>query len=193
MLHAWLWSGCQSLSLLPTSKLGPSGDDTWVCESLWISPRNSPARLGVSAATATHTGFYSQWVRGFLSPRRNPGFRGLSCSTVFLPVYLHTDVGLPSLPAATLHSWSSSPYLATHPLHPSCLSPPFLPIWMNVSSLTLWLSDFHTVWFSGSSGYFLFLNLLLSFWLCEETKCIYLCLHLGWKSPGGILNFLYSR
>ena len=53
---------------------------------------------------------------------------------------------------------------------------------MNVSSLTPWLSDFHTVWFSGSSGGFLFLNLLLSFWLCKEAKCIYLCLHLGRKS-----------
>ena len=61
-----------------------------------------------------------------------------------------------------------------------------LPLWMNVSSLTPWLSDFHTVQFSGSSSCFLFLNLLLSFfWLCEEVKCIYLCLHLGWKS----LNF----
>ena len=42
-----------------------------------------------------------------------------------------------------------------------------------------------TIWirFSGSSGCFLFLNLLLSFfWLCEEAKCIYLCLHLGLKS-----------
>ena len=47
---------------------------------------------------------------------------------------------------------------------------------------TPWLSDFHAVWFSGSSGCFLFLNLLLSFWLCEEVKRFYLCLHLGWPS-----------
>ena len=37
---------------------------------------------------------------------------------------------------------------------PHCLSPPLLPVWMNVSSLTPWLSDFHTGQFSGSSGYF---------------------------------------
>ena len=54
---------------------------------------------------------------------------------------------------------------------------------MNVSSLTPWLLDFHTVQFSGSSGCFLFLNWLLSFfWLCEEAKYIYLCLYLGQKS-----------
>ena len=45
-------------------------------------------------------------------------------------------------------------------------SPPLLPVWMNVSSLTPWLSDFHTVRFSVSSGWFLFLNLLSLFWLC---------------------------
>ena len=40
------------------------------------------------------------------------------------------------------------------PLHPDCPSLPLLPIWMNVSSLIPWLSDFHTVRFCGSSGYF---------------------------------------
>ena len=61
-----------------------------------------------------------------------------------------------------------------------CPSPPLLPVWINVSSLTPWLSDFHTVRFSGSSGYFFFLNLLLFFlWLCEEAKCVYLYLYLG--------------
>ena len=41
---------------------------------------------------------------------------------------------------------------------PSCPSPPLLPVWMNVSSLSPWLSDFHAVRFSVSSGGFLFLN-----------------------------------
>ena len=40
----------------------------------------------------------------------------------------------------------------------SCPSPPLLPVWMNVFSLTPWLSNFHTVRFSGSCGCFLFLN-----------------------------------
>ena len=67
-----------------------------------------------------------------------------------------------------------------------CPSPPLLPVWINVSSLTPWLSDFHTVQFSVSSGCLfvcLFFNLLLSFfWLWEEAPCVYLYLHLGWKS-----------
>ena len=41
----------------------------------------------------------------------------------------------------------------------------------------------HRVQFSVSSGCFLFLNLLLSFFrLCKEAQCIYLHLHLGRKS-----------
>ena len=82
--------------------------------------------------------------------------------------------------STSLPTWSSSRCLARNPLHPCFPSPPFLPAWMYVSSLTLWLLNFHAVWFSGSSGYFLFFN-LLSFWLCKEAKCIYLHLHLGRK------------
>ena len=66
---------------------------------------------------------------------------------------------------------------------PCCESSlPLLLAWLNVSSLTSWLSDFHTVLFSGRSGCFLFLNLLSFFWLCKEAQCIYLCLHLGHNS-----------
>ena len=69
--------------------------------------------------------------------------------------------------------------LAARPLFPAL---PLLPVWMNVS-LTPWLLDFHEVWISGSSGCFLFLNLLLSFfWLCKEVKHFYLCLHPGQNS-----------
>ena len=71
----------------------------------------------------------------------------------FTPVYQHTTVGAPGPPVTTLPFILS--ILAAHS-HP-------LPVWMDVSSLTPWLLDFHTVRFSGSSGYFLFLNLLLSF------------------------------
>ena len=43
------------------------------------------------------------------------------------------------------------------PLHPGSMTPPLLPIWMNVTSLNHWLSDFHTAQFSdGSSCYFFF-------------------------------------
>ena len=52
-------------------------------------------------------------------------------------------------------TWSASLQLAESP------SLPLLLIWMNVYSLTPWLSDFHTVQFSVISDCFLFLNLLL--------------------------------
>ena len=71
---------------------------------------------------------------------------------LFLLVYLHANVGPPSPPATPCHE-SSVPSSPTLPL---------LPVWMNVSSLTPWLSNFHTVRFSVNSGCFLFLNLLLS-------------------------------
>ena len=140
---------------------------------------NCPVRLAVSPATLTPTGFFSQRFWGFISPHWNPVLRSLSCSPVVPP-------SLSSCKCGTAHStshclsWSASCRLAVSPLHPSCPSPPLLLVWMNVCSLPPWLSDFHTVWCSGSSGWHLFLNLLLSFfWLCEEAKCIHLCLHLG--------------
>ena len=46
---------------------------------------------------------------------------------------------------------------------PSCPSPPLLKVWMNVSFLSPWLLDFHTLRFSVSSGCFLFLNCCPSF------------------------------
>ena len=58
--------------------------------------------------------------------------------------------------------------------------------WLTVS-LIPWLSEFHAVWFSGTSGCLLFFNLLLSFWLYEQVKDFYLCLHVGQNSS---LNFL---
>ena len=58
---------------------------------------------------------------------------------------------------------STSHCLASSPLCPSCPSPSLLLIWMNVSSLSPWLLDFHTVQFSVSSGCFLFLNCCPSF------------------------------
>ena len=89
--------------------------------------------------------------------------------------------------------WSTSRCLASSPLCPSCPSPPLLLVWINVSSFTPWLSDFHTVQFSGSSGWFLFLNLLSFFWLCKEAKCVYLHLHLGRKplKPSQLLFLIW--
>ena len=40
--------------------------------------------------------------------------------------------------------------------YPSSTTSSLLPIWLNVSSLNPWLSDFHIVQYSGSAGCFLF-------------------------------------
>ena len=94
----------------------------------------------------------------------------------------HSNMGPPGppptiLPTPVLQPWSCCEYSPS-----SCSSPSLPPVWMNVYSLTPWLSDFYIVRFSVSSGCFLFLNLLLSFfWFCKEAQCIYLCLHHGWK------------
>ena len=92
----------------------------------------------------------------------------------FLLVYLCANVGPHGPPAATLwgllavgwpapfHNPPPRWVLQTLPCRASsssgCLSPPLLQVWMNVSSLSPWVSDFHTVRFSVSSGCFLFLN-----------------------------------
>ena len=101
--------------------------------------------------------------------------------------------------SVSLHSCSSQlihTQMWDHPLcqPPPCLihqlvpchesSPPQLPIsappnGLDISSLTPWLLDFHTVRFSGISGCILLLKSLSFFWLCEERQCTYLCLHLG--------------
>ena len=54
--------------------------------------------------------------------------------------------------------WVHPPHLALSPLCPGCLSPPLLPVWTNVSSLSPWSSDFRVVQFSVSSGCFFILN-----------------------------------
>ena len=112
---------------------------------------------------------------GSFSHHRNP-HRFLQSEVLRLPFptlepWVAWSVSLPSCSSWFIHmqmwdhllhqpqprlSWSSRRHYAMSPLRPSCLSLPLLPVWMNVSSLTPWLLDFHTVWFSGSSGYFFF-------------------------------------
>ena len=135
----------------------PSG---WACACsrlLWPSPTNSPVRLGVSpAATPTPIDVFNKWFEALF-----PCAGTLGCE-VCCPVHQL----LPCPPAAALPSpfhnpppaGSTSHCLASSPLCPSCPSPSLLLIWMNVSSLSPWLLDFHTVQFSVSSGCFLFLN-----------------------------------
>ena len=132
-------------------------------------------RLGVSpAATSTPKGVFNQRFEALF-----PCAGALGCTLCFAPspfllVYLCANVGVQGLPATTLWGLPAAAWSA--PFHnppprwvcqvppccvsspPGCLSPPLLPVWMNVSSLSPWLSDFHTVQFSISSGCSLLLN-----------------------------------
>ena len=78
--------------------------------------------------------------------------------------FIHPNVGLPTTPAAASPGPPAAIFLAPSSSHnlavsPLCLAARLHPsYWLDVSSLTPWLSDLHTVRFSVSSGCFLFLN-----------------------------------
>ena len=176
MALALLSAGFHSFPPLPTSKVGPSGADScgWVCVrswTLWVSPTNSPVRLGVSpTATSTPKGFSISGLTLYFPTMEPWGCMVCFVPPLFLPVYLHANVGPqgpPSAPCwsaaawtALLHNqpprWVCQPPFCRKSSLPSCPSLPLLLVWMNVSSLTLWLSDFHKVWFSVSLVVFCF-------------------------------------
>ena len=153
--HREQWCSLHSLQVFshslhyPQSKwafvvLLPSG---WICVcsgTLWVSPMNSPVRLGVSPAGAsTPTSVFNQRFEALF-----PHAGTLGCE-VCHPVHQL----LPRWPAAALpaliHSppprWVHQPPPCCASSLPGCPSPPLLLVWMNVSSLSPGLSDFHTV------------------------------------------------
>ena len=122
---------------------------------LWVSPTNSPMRLGVSsAATSTPTGVFNQWFEALF-----PHTGTLGCVVCHLVHQL-----LPYRPAAAfptpLHNpwprWVRQPPPCHESFPSGCPSPHLLLVSMNVSSLFPWLLDFHTVQFSVSSCCFCF-------------------------------------
>ena len=132
-------------------------------------------RLGApAAATSTPTGVFNQRFEALFPPCWSPGLCGLLHSPSAPPSLFALEHGTAgstsrcpvrsaSCPLPTLlHNmppcWvrQPSPYHKSSP--PGCPSLPLLPVWMNVSSLSPWLLDLHTVRFSVSSSCFLFLN-----------------------------------
>ena len=178
-------------SHFPHNQIGPFWcwfPGGWVCvrsRTLLVSPMNSPVRLGVSlAAASTPTGVFSQRLWGYISSSWDPGLCGLSCSPVVPPSLCACKCG------TARQCWTAcfaSCQLAES--SPSCcLSLPFLPVWMNVSSLTLWLSDFDTVRFSVSSGCFLFLNCCPSFG-CVRRHSVSTYVSILAESPVNVFSY----
>ena len=146
-------------------------------------------RLGVSpAATSTPTGVFNQNFEALFPHTGDLGCAVCFASPPFLPVYLCMNVGLQGLPATILwgllavawpaHFHNPPPrwFRQLPPCHksslPGCLFPPLLPVWVSVFSLSPWLSDFHTVQFSVSSGCFLFLNCCCSSFGCVRRHTV---------------------
>ena len=133
LLLAQLCRGFQSLLPLSTSKLGPSGADSpgrWVCvcsRTLWVSPRNSPIRLGVSPAGASPpTGVFNQRFEA-LFPCWSPGLCSPSCSPVVPPCLPAHECGTAQSTIRYL-TGSSSHLLAVSPLCPAArLHPSYWP------------------------------------------------------------------
>ena len=100
----------------------PSG---WACahsRPLWVSPTNSPVRLGVSpAAASTPTGVFNQRFEALF-----PCTGALGCAVCFAPLpflYLCVNVGTQCLPATTL--WGLLAAVWPAPFH----NPP--PCWVH--------------------------------------------------------------
>ena len=100
--------GFQSHPPLSTSKLGPSGADSWWVDSvrsrpLWVPPMDSPVRLGVSPASAsTPTGVFNQRFEALFPLAGALGSVVFFAPPPFLLVYLCANVGPQGLPATTL-------------------------------------------------------------------------------------------
>ena len=145
----------------------------WVCVDfriLWGSPIKSPVRLGVSPITIPTDVFTAWGFESLVSHAETLGFRVHLILPLFPWACLSTKVGL------AVQSSSRCP--ASCPL---CSAAPLRPFYHLVecffNSLVVGLP-----WkcFSDSSGCFLFLNWLLSFfWLFEEAKHFCLCSCLG--------------
>ena len=168
LLLAQLSARFQLLPLLLTSKLGPSGADSQVggfvcilglvglsnelsCEAGSFSCHLNPPRFFQSEVLRLYFPTLKPWVSKSVLLQ--------SCSSQFICTQMWDR--WVRQPLRRPHRPSSS-CLATNPLCPSCPSLPLLPVWMNVSSLTPWLSDFRTVGFSGSSGnYYYFFRLVV--------------------------------
>ena len=109
----------------------------------WVSPRKSPVRLGVSPAASTPTGVFNQWFEALFP---HAGALGCMVCRLVPQVLPHRPVAAwPALFHNPPPRWLCQPPPYHESSLPGCPSPPLLLVWVSVSSLFPWLSDFHTV------------------------------------------------
>ena len=71
--------------------------------TLWVSPTNSSVRLGVSPAAASNAnGVFNLRFEALFPQAGALGCLVYLAPQLFLPVYLHVNVGLPAPPATAL-------------------------------------------------------------------------------------------
>ena len=111
----------------------------------WVSPMTSPVRMGVSPAAApTPRGIFNQRFEALF-----PCAGVLGCSVCFGPRCLSglsvhkcgasgSSSGQTACAVGPTLRQSRSHHSNASPLCPSCLSPPLLPVWLNVYFLFPW-------------------------------------------------------
>ena len=103
----------------PFWKLIPGWTGCVHSRTLWVSPTNSPVRLGISPTAANPTDFFSQRFWGFIYPHWNPGLQSNSfpnCSSRFICTQIW-DCSLCQLPSCPFQCCSLC--FAVHPLCPA--------------------------------------------------------------------------
>ena len=131
--------------------------------------------MGLSNQLSCEAGSFSCCRLNPAPPSRVFSIRSLRLYFPALELWVALSVSLPSC-----SSWFIHTRMWDRPLHqlppccksspPGCPTLPLLLVWMNVSSLSPWFSDFHTVRFSVSSGCVLFLNCC-----CPSFGCVRRC------------------
>ena len=185
----------QSFPLLPTIKLGPSSADFQVGELVQaLGPCGSlqrPVLWGWEflLLLPQSPGLFS--IRGLKLhlPALEPWVAWSASLPAICPSLSVRECGAWAVLAATLSALLQNP--PPHWVHqpPPCWesSPPQLPISAPPTGLDecfFFISlVFRLPYSSTFCQFWLFFvfKLLLSFWLCEEAQCVYLCLHLGQK------------
>ena len=114
-----------------------------------------------------HRCFQSE-VWGFISPHWSPGLHSVLCSPTIPPSSSMCECGTSRSASCSL----VCPFIPQSTSPPGCPTPPLLPVWMNVSSLSPLLLDFRVVWFSVSSGWFFILNCSFPSFCCVRKRSV---------------------